>query len=192
MDCSEDLIDRNLLAAVAATDRHAFSHLYRRYAARVNGYVRSIVRDPDVADDVVVTTMTAVWQEADSFGTQSRVSTWIFGIARHKAIDAVRARMRVPPTIPVEEADELEEPAASPMESVHAEQLSRLTQRAIALLSAEHQEALRLAFYEDLPYKEISALLNIPANTVKSRVFYAKQVLGRHLMALQSERRLAR
>jgi RNA polymerase sigma-70 factor (ECF subfamily) len=191
MDSSENLIDQKLLAAVAATDRHAFGHLYQRYAARVHGYVRGVVRDADVADDVVVATMTAVWQEAGRFSRQSRVSTWIFGISRHKAIDAVRARRRVPPMIPVEEAYALEAPAACPLEAVHAEQLRRLTQQAIALLSAEHQQALRLAFYEDLPYKEIAVLLNIPANTVKTRVFYAKQVLGRHLMALRSETRLA-
>jgi RNA polymerase sigma-70 factor (ECF subfamily) len=191
MDSSENLIDQKLLAAVAATDRHAFGRLYQRYAARVHGYVRGVVRDADVADDVVVATMTAVWREAGRFSRQSRVSTWIFGISRHKAIDAVRARKRVPPMIPIEEAYALEALAASPLEAVHAEQLRRLTQKAIALLSAEHQQALRLAFYEDLPYKEIAALLNISANTVKTRVFYAKQVLGRHLIALGSGNRLA-
>jgi hypothetical protein len=48
-------------------------------------------------------------------------------------------------------------------------------------LSDDHQEILRLAFYEDLPYEEIAALLSIPDNTVKTRVFYAKQQLKRCL-----------
>jgi RNA polymerase sigma-70 factor (ECF subfamily) len=48
---------------------------------------------------------------------------------------------------------------------------------AIDKLSREHQEVLRLVFYEELPYEEIAALLKIPLNTVKTRVYYAKQQL---------------
>ena len=48
-------------------------------------------------------------------------------------------------------------------------------------LSHEHREILHLAFYEELSYQEISTLLDIPVNTVKTRVFYAKQQLKRVL-----------
>lgn len=179
----DDLIDRALLAAVADSDRAAFDRLYRRYEARVHGYVKSIVRDPDAADDIVVATMTTVWQIATSYAAKSRVSTWILGIARHKAIDELRSRMRSPATIPVESALEMEEPAPAASDAVDAEQLRQSMRQAMSLLSTEHQEALRLAYYEELPYEEIAELLGIPPNTVKSRVFYAKQELRRHLPA---------
>ncbi len=59
-----------------------------------------------------------------------------------------------------------------------------LTQRALAALSRDHQEILRLVFYEELPYEDIATLLAIPTNTVKTRVFYAKQQLKRQLERL--------
>jgi len=173
--------DRALLAHSGAGDRDAFGRLYRRYESRIYGYVRNIVGDASLTEDLVVETMTAVWHSARSFSGGSRVSTWILGIARHKAVDAVRARARLPPLVPVTAAGEVESSAAGPVEIVEGERLAALTQRALALLSNEHREALRLAFYEELPYEEIAALVGIPANTVKSRVFHAKLALRRHL-----------
>jgi len=55
----------------------------------------------------------------------------------------------------------------------------------MATLTREHQEILRLVFYEEQPYEEISALLGIPTNTVKTRVFYAKQRLKEQLAHLE-------
>lgn len=59
--------------------------------------------------------------------------------------------------------------------------------RALATLSREHQEVLRLVFYEELPYEEIATMLGIPSNTVKTRVFYAKQHLKRALDRLNQK-----
>ena len=182
---SDDAIDCALLAAAANSDRAAFTLLYRRHEVRVHGYVKSIVRDSQAAEDIVVATMTTVWQMAASFAARSRVSTWILGIARHKALDELRLRLHTPVTTPLESAAEPEEPAPAAIELVGAEQLTRSMRQAMSQLSSEHQEALRLAFYEDLPYGDIAVLLAIPVNTVKSRVFYAKQELRRHLTAAQ-------
>ena len=181
---TDDEHERALVARSAQGDRDAFGRLYRRYEARIYGYVRNIVGDATLTEDLVVETMTVVWHSARTFGGASRVSTWILGIARHKAIDAVRARARLPALAPVTAAAEVECPAAGPADIAHGERLAALTQRALALLTTEHREALRLAFYEELPYEEIAALVGIPANTVKSRVFYAKQALKRHLDVL--------
>jgi RNA polymerase sigma-70 factor (ECF subfamily) len=179
----EDVIDCGLLAAVAKSDRTAFDHLYRRYETRVHGYVKSIVRDHHTAEDIVIATMTTVWQIAANYGAKSRVSTWILGIARHKAIDALRLRTHALPTAAVQPAAELGEFPVAAMDAVEAEQLSQSMCRAMSQLSTEHREALRLAYYEDLPYGEIAERLGIPANTVKSRVFYAKRELKRLLSA---------
>lgn len=173
--------DKALLAAVARADASAFEELYRRYERRVHGYLRSIVRDEAMAEDLVIDTMTEVWRGAVRFESRSQVSTWILGIARHKAIDAVRRRTGERQAMTT--AGALQAPAnmASPDDIVVSEEQRLMTQRAFEQLSPDHQEALRLAFFEELPYGEIAALLGIPANTVKSRVYYAKEQLRRHL-----------
>ncbi|MFO0765416.1 MAG: sigma factor-like helix-turn-helix DNA-binding protein [Nitrospiraceae bacterium] len=67
-------------------------------------------------------------------------------------------------------------------EQIHREQLGWITEPShVAKLSPEHREILRLVFYEELPYDEIATLLEIHESTVKTRVFYAKQQLKRHM-----------
>src|SRR5690242_17352800 len=119
---TEDSVDRGLLAQTVARDRAAFEALYRRHREHVYGYICSIVRSRDGAEDLMVETMTTVWQDAHRFAGQSRVLTWILGIARHKAIDAVRARARRPACVPID-VNSLEATAQSPPESAAAEQM---------------------------------------------------------------------
>ena len=183
---TDDVIDRALLAAVAGADRRAFDRLYHLHSARVLGYVKNIVGDPGAAEDLAAATMTTVWQTAASFNSKSRVSTWILGIARHKAIDELRSRLRTSATIALASAPEPPDAAPGAIDAVAAEQLKRYLHHAIAMLSAEHRQALRLAYFDELPYEDIASRLGIPANTVKSRVFYAKRELQRLLRCAAS------
>jgi RNA polymerase sigma-70 factor, ECF subfamily len=185
MDCDSD---QALLAAVARTDSRAFDELYRRYERRVHGYLRSIVRDEAMTEDLVIDTMTEVWRAAGRFQSRSEVSTWILGIARHKAIDAIRKRTGDARTVAIEGSFQVPDCSKSPDDIAASEEGRSLMQQAIEQLSPDHQEALRLAFFEELPYEQIAALLGIPANTVKSRVYYAKE----HLRRLMSENAMER
>jgi RNA polymerase sigma-70 factor, ECF subfamily len=176
-----DVSDSDLLAAMAGSDASAFERLYQLYEKRVYQYVRTLINDPTLAEEAVVDTMMAVWRGAGGFSRSSRVSTWIFGIARHKALDALRRAGRHHHDVALDEALELPNAQESPAESVNRKQVTSLTQQALRTLSREHQEVLRLVFYEELPYEEIAVLLSIPTNTVKTRVYYAKQRLKHQL-----------
>ena len=141
--------DADLLVASAAGDRHAFQLLYERFERRVYRYVRTFVRSETLAEDVVIDTMMAVWRGAQGFAQSSRASTWIFGIARHKALDALRKNARE--TVPIDAADDVEDLSETAAQSVERGSGAREMLRALALLSADHREVLRLAFYEELP-----------------------------------------
>jgi RNA polymerase sigma-70 factor (ECF subfamily) len=179
--------DSDLLGAVAAGGQAAFERLYHRYEKRLYQYVYTLVNDQTVAEDVVGETMIAIWRGAGSFSGTSRLSTWIFGIARHKSLDALRRAGRRQREVDLDGAADLPSSCDSPLEGVHRKQVESLTKRALAMLSPEHQEILRLVFYEELPYDEISTMLGIPSNTVKTRVFYAKQHLKRTLERLNQK-----
>ncbi|MEO5956717.1 MAG: sigma-70 family RNA polymerase sigma factor [Nitrospiraceae bacterium] len=185
-----DVSDPDLLAAVAGRDAAAFERLYQLYEKRVYQYVCTLVYDPTLAEEVVGDAMMAVWRGAGSFSRSSRVSTWIFGIARHKALDALRRTGRHYHDVALDEALELPNAQESPAESVNRKQVTSLTQLALQTLSQEHQEVLRLVFYEELPYEEIAELLSIPTNTVKTRVYYAKQRLKHQLRQLAQDERV--
>jgi RNA polymerase sigma-70 factor (ECF subfamily) len=88
---------------------------------------------------------------------------------------------------PLDQASEIADTAEAALDSIERNCQAQLMLRAIARLSPDHQEILRLAFYEELPYEDIAALLSIPDNTVKTRVFYAKQQLKGHLVKIDAE-----
>jgi RNA polymerase sigma-70 factor, ECF subfamily len=178
----QEVSDLELVAATASGHGQAFEQLYHRYERRIYNYVRTFVRRPTIAEEAVIDTMMAVWNGARGFAGTSRVSTWILGIARHKALDAVRRSKHDTEAAPLDQAAEILDTAAAPPELVNRDHQARVMREAIARLTPDHQEILRLAFYEELPYEDIAALLSIPDNTVKTRVFYAKQQL-RHQLA---------
>jgi len=165
--------DRELLSRVAAHDEAAFRRLYERYADRVFRYALTLLRNRHLAEEVVQETMVAVWQGAGSFKGGSRVSTWIFGIARNQAHALLRREERG--------AREAEEPLVlpDPAEGVHRRD------RVLAALEGlppEQQEVVVLAFYEGLSYREIGRMLGVPEGTVKSRMHFAKRKLREVLL----------
>jgi RNA polymerase sigma-70 factor, ECF subfamily len=181
MDSAVD--EHALIDAIAAGDVDAFERLFRLYERRVYQFILGFVRDATVAEEVAADTLLTVWHGAGRFEKSSRVSTWILGIARHKAIDAVRRTARHATEL-LDEAADLPTPAPGPADDAHDHSVEQLTRRALQRLSAEHREVLYLAFYADVPYEQIALLLEVPQNTVKTRVYYAKQKLREHLEQL--------
>lgn len=178
--------EQELLASVAGGHMAAFEELYRRYEKRVFHYICTFLHDRAAADEALSDTMLAVWRGAGSFSHTSRISTWIFGIARHKALDAVRRNVRRQQDVELNAAANLAQPDTNPIDQIQRDEVAVLTKKAIDRLSQDHREILYLVFYEELPYEDIALLLAIPVNTVKTRVFYAKQHLKQHLSSLQS------
>jgi RNA polymerase sigma-70 factor (ECF subfamily) len=164
--------ERETLAQIAAGDEAAFRRFYDAYADRVFRFVLTVLRSRHLAEEVVQETMVAVWRGAGRFRGASKVSTWVFGIARNIALTLVRkeARAETDPTEPMVEPDPAE--TISKQEKVLA---------ALAKLPDEQREVVHLAFYEELPYREIGVLLGIPEGTVKSRMYHARRALMEHL-----------
>ena len=81
-----------LLRRVAAKDRKAFEALYHLYYRRLFGYLLKLTRRVDLVEEVLNDVMLAMWSGAPSFDGRSRLSTWIFGIAYHKALKALAKR----------------------------------------------------------------------------------------------------
>ncbi len=178
-----------LLAQIAKGSREAFEAFYRFHEQRLYRYLYGLVREQTVAEELVVDVMLEVWRGAGRFRGASKVSTWLIGIARHKALTLMRRRPL--PTDPVEEvAATLDAPGVDPLGQLEESEKAQQVRQALQALSSEHREVLELAFAHALSYQEIAGLVGIPVNTVKTRVYYAKQQLKRILepLGLQEEK----
>ena len=149
-------------------------------------FVRDLVRDDGLAEEVTSDVMVEVWRKAGTFGGRSRVRTWVFGIAHHKAIDALRRRR--PAHAPLDELLDAATPLDGPeAAALRADDRQRL-ERALASLSAEHRAVLELTYVEGFAQKDIAEIVGCPVATVKTRAFYAKQRLRDALETAENAR----
>ena len=169
---------------IAQGDRDAFEKLYKAYAPGLFRYLFSMVGDAGAAEELTNDVMVAAWKGAASFRGESRASTWLFGIAHHKALNELRRKQ--PVTVDVEKAIEVAAAGEGPEEVVQRRSVEQSVRGALQQLSPEHRAVVELTFYQGLSYEEIAGIMQCPVNTVKTRMFYARkklqEVLGKEAL----------
>lgn len=163
-----------LLTRVSKGDKAAFSELYRTLEKPLYGFICRKLNDLNEAHDVVHETFIEVWRRAGTFEGRSAVKSWIYAIGYRKAIDVIRktAMTSVSDDIPEEEDTEPNAEAC-----LLAAQSGEHVRHCLDRLSQDQAVAVRLAFFDDLSYREIAEITNSPEGTVKTRVFHAKKAL---------------
>jgi len=166
--------DRALLARVAAGDLQAFERLYRLYQPRLSRFLTTLLRRPQLIEEVLDDTMMVVWQTADRFRGSSKLSTWIFAIAYRKAH---KARLRWPDPVEDPEQDGRISEDPAPDDELHHQKLHDSLMRAMDQLSADHRAVVDLTYFHGLGYREIAEIVDCPVDTVKTRMFHARRRL---------------
>ncbi|MGD8417666.1 MAG: sigma-70 family RNA polymerase sigma factor [Pseudomonadales bacterium] len=174
--------DQALIARIAAGDKAAFELLFEDYGERVFRYACRLISDAPKAEEVTNDVMLEVWKTAARFEGRSKVSTWILGITRHLALNAVRRKSL--DTVEVDDAP----PIADENEATAAVQHDRNVLKAalataLGKLSTDHRDVIELTFFHGLSYQEIAEVVGCPENTVKTRMFHARKQLKGHLAA---------
>jgi RNA polymerase sigma-70 factor (ECF subfamily) len=165
-----------LIRQIAEGDQAALQMLVRRYEPRVHRFIRRIVGDCGLSEEVTSETFFAVWQRAKFFESRSSVATWLLAIARYKALSA-RVRRTDQCTL-AEVEDTLADPTETPDEALAREGQLRLLRRCLALLPAEQERLIQLVYYHEKSVKEAAIIVGIPENTAKSRMFLARKKLA--------------
>jgi len=177
--------DPSLVEAAKAGDAGAFKALVIRYQRKVYAVALGIVKDPDMAWDVAQEAFVRVHRHLPEFKGDSAFSTWIYRIASHLAIDAVRKERRsqkddVEDLHDVDLGDAGEGILSSalgqdPRENLLRRELAGRMEEALAGLPVIHREILVLREVEGLSYEELAARLGIQKGTVMSRLFHARK-----------------
>ena len=162
---------RALLSAIAANDQKAFRRLYDLTHQKIYFFVCRLVKETQLAEDVVMETYTAVWKSAKKFQGRSKVQTWIFGIARNLAMNALKKRR------PEYAIDDFPQLATDGGVDVAGMERKAVIAKGLLKISDKHREVLDLVFFQGFTYVEIADILKVSENTVKTRVFYAKKSL---------------
>lgn len=172
------LLSRLLVAVAVDRDAAAFSQLFEVLAPRIRAFVSR--GNKDFAEDILQETFVNIWRNAHLYDpAKSLATTWIFAVARNARIDLLRKSFR--PAVDLNDPTLAADPVKTPHQHISETQDGARLNRAIAGLSAEQGEILRLAFFADKPHSEIARELGLPLGTVKSRIRLALEHLRREL-----------
>ena len=178
--------DRELVDRVAKGDRAAVRLLFMRHHARIYRFVARQTGSESMADDIANEVFLELWRQAPAFEGRSEVSTWLLGIARFKALSALRKRKEV--WIDDDDAAAVPDTADTPEVTVMKDDKAAALSRMVNALPEEHRTVIDLAYYHAKSVTEIGEILSIPVATVKTRMFYARKKLGEALKAAGFER----
>jgi RNA polymerase sigma-70 factor (ECF subfamily) len=171
--------DEALIKAIAAGDQSAMRILYGRHNVRVFRFIARLVTDTARAEDLVSEVFIDVWSQADRFEGRSQVSTWILSIARFKALSSLRRRREA--TLDETAMEMIEDGADTPEQTVLNQDRSAQLRICLAKMSREHREVIDLVYYHEKSVEEVAEITQLPKNTVKTRMFYARKQLARLL-----------
>jgi RNA polymerase sigma-70 factor (ECF subfamily) len=168
--------DEHLMLEFQQGSREAFAELFERYREPIYKFFRRWLSNPARAEELAQETFLAVLRGIERYEPRATFRTYIYAIAFRQVSSEWRRAKRH--SAPIEN-----EPAAQedPGQALWV-------RRAIEKLEGGHREVLLLREYEQLSYDEISELLRIPVNTVRSRLFRARMELKALLSPERKER----
>ncbi len=178
--------DRLLIARLAAADEAALRALMGRHQVRVFRFLLQRVRNDAIAEELTNEVFTEAWLHADTFEGRSSVSTWLLSIAHNRAVS--RLRKRRDEALDDEQAGAIPDTGDNPEVTAQKADKSSVMRRCIERLSPAHREIIDLVYYHEQSIAEVSAILNCPEATVKTRMFYARKQLADILKAAGIDR----
>jgi RNA polymerase sigma-70 factor (ECF subfamily) len=175
-----DQEERELLIRIAEKrEQAAFRELYGIYYQRLTRLLsRMSMRREDI-EEIINDTFWVVWTKAGDFRGASQLSTWIIGIAYRRALNTMR-RDRIRPVSSEPVTDDM----ISVQSSAEGEERSQWIQYGLEKLPLEQRLALELTYTLGHSCEEIATILSCPVNTVKTRLFRARETLKKVLPAL--------
>jgi len=178
-DIAERVYRSILVVRCQAGDRAAFAELVELYQQRLHYFLATMVGDDHAADDLLQEVWFDVYRGLAKLGDPGAFPSWIYRIARHRALRELRKRQQPLSSLAgvdlAGEEEDADDFSAEDAERVHA---------ALERVVPEHREVLLLRFIEEMSYEDIAGVTGCQLGTVRSRLHYAKRALRRVMEAM--------
>jgi len=169
-----DTDDAAVVARCLAGEHNAYEAIVSRYQKGLFNVALRMLGNYEDAKDATQTAFIKAYEHLDSFNPEQRFFNWLFRILKNECLNSLRGRRAAEP-VSVGLA------ATNRADPVEERERHQAVQSALLTLSVEYREVVVLRHFTDLSYDEIAATLGIPAKTVKSRLYTARQQLGERL-----------
>ena len=188
---SNQASDKKLVERVQKGDKGAFDLLVLKYQHKIVNLVMRYVRDPELAQDISQEAFIKAYRALPRFRGESAFYTWMYRIAVNTAKNHLAAQRRRPMDIELDLQDpeqydlhaKLKE-TDTPEGVALSDELKETVERAIAALPEDLRTAIILRELEGMSYEEIAQTMECPVGTVRSRIFRARDAIGKKVGSL--------
>jgi len=185
-------LDRQLVERAQRGDKHAFGLLVSKYQRKLSRLLSRFVKDQTEVEDVAQEAFVKAYRALPSFRGDSAFYTWLYRIGINTAKNYLVAMGRRAPTVTEFDAEEAEEfdggdqlrDINTPESLLMTKQIADAVNEAMDQLPEELRAAIQLREIEGLSYEEISAAMECPIGTVRSRIFRAREAIAERLRPL--------
>lgn len=155
------------------------------YQSRLYWHIRRIVVDHDLAQDTLQDTFIKAYQNFHQFKQDSQLYTWLYRIATNESLQQLKKSKRMQKSD--EDTEHHLQNLVADNVSAEAEEIQILLQKAIQTLPEKQKLVFTMRYYDDLPYEEISKILDMSVGTLKTNYHYAKQKVEEYIKANYTE-----
>ena len=181
-----------LIQRILAGDEAAFASLVSKYEKQVHAYALREIGDYHIAEDITQETFLEVYQKLKTLIDPEKFSTWLYAIVKNLCIAWYRKNQLLPESmeeihISKIETDTYSRYVASEHAKTTAYAQRDLVNKLLTTLKESDREIITLHYFDEMTTAEIGTHLGIPENTIKSRLYRARQRLKKHEFMIQEE-----
>ena len=169
--------DSELMLRIAGNDTEAFEQIYDRYSPLIYSFIKKIVNEQELAENILVDVFKILWNRIDDFDFRiNNVYTWLVTLARNKSMDVLKRKKvncDLPPYTEEYEKQNIIPNLSPEIKSLDLEEVIRMknaVEEGFDKLTEAQRFVLNLVYFEGMKETEIAEQLHIPAPTVRSKL----------------------
>lgn len=174
----ENKTDEDIVGSVRAGEAEIFSIIIERYETKIKRYARKFISDNEDINDVLQDIFIKVYKNIQSFDTKRKFSSWLYRIAHNELVNTLKKRKKTP--LPLFDLDilfpQLFHDNNIEQEIDHKD-MQEIIEKCLDKLDFKYREPIILYYLEELSYKEIADILQIPISTAGIRIKRAKEAM---------------
>lgn len=180
MNSSADLVTR-----VCAGDAEAFRLIFERYSRPVISFIFDMVSDRTLAEELTQETFVRAYRAIRTMRRETKLSTWLFGIARNVARESLRARARAGNHLHLADKAvlDLSDDKPAPVEGVLSKELNDVIRRSLAALDEDKRLVFTLKVLHQCSYEEIAEITGYSIAKLKTDLHRARAEMRRRVGA---------
>jgi len=173
----------DLVARACRGEQEAFRLIFERYSRPVISFIYDLVSDRGLAEELTQETFVRAFRNLGTLRQETKLSTWLFGIAKNVARESLRARMRASRQVDLEDKSvlDLSDHSPVPVHQLLNKELNELIQRSLALLDDDKRLVFTLKVFQQCSYEEIADITGFSISKLKSDLHRARSEMRRRI-----------